>query len=273
MFVTAFMGYLDIPTGKFTCVNAGHNPPLIRHGGVFDWLKIKRGLVLAGMEGMRYKEEEINFEPGDMLYLYTDGVTEAVNPEQEFFSEPRLLEAVVVQQEPYNLQDFAVSIKQEIDAFARNAEQADDITMLALRYMGNAEWKELKIEATLENLNMVLDFVHDELEKTNCSPKTQSQINIVVEEIFVNIVRYAYTPIQGTAFIRIVIVGDELRLEFEDMGQPYDPLDKPDPDITADAKDRPIGGLGIFMVKKIMDKVEYRYKDNKNLLMLTKKLT
>jgi sigma-B regulation protein RsbU (phosphoserine phosphatase) len=139
MFVTAFMGYLDIPTGKFTCVNAGHNPPLIKRGGVFDWLKVKRGLVLAGMAGMRYKEEETKFEPGDMLYLYTDGVTEAVNPEEELFSEARLLAAAAAHRETQNLREFTASIKQEIDAFAREAEQADDITMLALHYKGGAK--------------------------------------------------------------------------------------------------------------------------------------
>jgi anti-sigma regulatory factor (Ser/Thr protein kinase) len=132
--------------------------------------------------------------------------------------------------------------------------------------------KELRIEAVLENLDTVLAFVEAELEETNCSFKTRSQINIVVEEIFVNIAHYAYNPVLGTAFIRVVVVGDELQLEFEDMGQPYNPLEKSDPDITAQAKDRAIGGLGIFMVKKIMDTVEYRYIDGKNLLSLKKKI-
>ncbi|MDR0761396.1 MAG: ATP-binding protein [Treponema sp.] len=132
--------------------------------------------------------------------------------------------------------------------------------------------KELRIAAVLENLDTVLEFVQTELEETNCSFKTQSQINIVAEEIFVNIAHYAYNPVPGTAFIRVIIANNELRLEFEDMGQPYNPLEKADPDITAKAKDRPIGGLGIFMVKKIMDTVEYRYESGKNLLILKKRL-
>jgi anti-sigma regulatory factor (Ser/Thr protein kinase) len=133
--------------------------------------------------------------------------------------------------------------------------------------------KELRIEAVFENLDTVLEFVQTELEGTNCSLKTQSQINIVVEEIFVNIAHYAYNPVLGTAFIRAVVANDELQLEFEDMGQPYNPMENPDPDITAEAKDRPIGGLGIFMVKKIMDTVEYRYEGGKNLLILKKRLS
>jgi sigma-B regulation protein RsbU (phosphoserine phosphatase) len=135
MFVTAFMGYLDIPSGKFTCVNAGHNPPLIRQENNFKWLKIKRSFVLGGMEDMRYEEEETVLNPGDLVFLYTDGVTEAVNTEQQLFTEARLLEAVAAKRNG-NLQDFVVSVKKEIDGFANGAEQADDITMLALQYHG-----------------------------------------------------------------------------------------------------------------------------------------
>jgi sigma-B regulation protein RsbU (phosphoserine phosphatase) len=135
MFVTAFMGYLDIPTGKFTCVNAGHNPPLLGRDGDFDWIKIKRGLVLGGMEDMFYKEETMTLKPGDMVYLYTDGVTEALNPEEELFGESRLMEAANKCRDS-SLKDFIFSIKKEIDAFAGGTEQADDITMLAMQYKG-----------------------------------------------------------------------------------------------------------------------------------------
>jgi sigma-B regulation protein RsbU (phosphoserine phosphatase) len=135
MFVTAFMGYLDIPSGKFTCVNAGHNPPLIRRRDKFEWLKIKRCFVLGGMEDARYQEEETVLNPGDQIFLYTDGVTEAVNTEQQLFTEARLLETAAAKKD-CDLQEFVVSIKKEIDTFAGNAEQADDITMLVLKYRG-----------------------------------------------------------------------------------------------------------------------------------------
>lgn len=135
MFVTAFMGYLDIPTGRFTFVNAGHNPPLIRSGEKFDWLNAKAGFVLAGMEDMFYKQHEITLQPGDELFLYTDGVTEAVNNEKSLFGDPHLLETVNANLN-LPLKEFTVSIKREIDKFAEGAEQADDITMLALRYKG-----------------------------------------------------------------------------------------------------------------------------------------
>ncbi|MCL2488411.1 MAG: SpoIIE family protein phosphatase [Oscillospiraceae bacterium] len=133
MFVTAFMGYLDIPTGLFTYVNAGHNPPLIRrNGGSFEWLPTKPGFVLAGMEGMRYKQDEVTLSTGDELFLYTDGVTEAVNNSNELFSDPKLLE-VANDCRGLPLKEFAASVKREIDTFADGAEQADDITMLVLK--------------------------------------------------------------------------------------------------------------------------------------------
>lgn len=135
MFVTAFMGYLDIQTGTFTYVNAGHNPPLLRAGGRFDWLKPKPGFVLAGMEDMFYKQHAIALMPGDELFLYTDGLTEAANHENAMFGNRHLLEAANRYLD-LPLKEFTVSIKREIDKFAEGAEQADDITMLALRYKG-----------------------------------------------------------------------------------------------------------------------------------------
>ena len=133
--------------------------------------------------------------------------------------------------------------------------------------------KELTIEAKTENLDDVIAFVSSELEMLGCGVKQQMQIEISVEEIFVNIAHYAYTPEIGNATIRVdteengVIV-----LTFIDTGVPYNPLAKADPDITLSAEERQIGGLGIFMVKKNMDDVIYEYKDGQNVLTLRKKL-
>ena len=138
MFVSAFLGYLDIPSGKFIYVNAGHNPPLLRMDGRFHWLKVKPGFILGGMEDIFYKQYETVLHPGDELFLYTDGVTEAANKENALFSDRRLLETVNAHLN-LPLREFCVSIKREIDRFAGGAEQADDITMLALRYTGEAE--------------------------------------------------------------------------------------------------------------------------------------
>ncbi|MDR2572033.1 MAG: ATP-binding protein [Oscillospiraceae bacterium] len=129
--------------------------------------------------------------------------------------------------------------------------------------------KELMIEAKIEKLDVVLDFVSAELEAVDCSMKLQMQITVAVEEIFVNIAHYAYDPEEGDVMIRVT-VGDEVIIEFEDSGKPYNPLEKSDPDIAASLEEREIGGLGIFMVKNIMDAVDYRYEAEKNILLIKK---
>lgn len=134
LFVTAWMGILEISTGQFIYVNAGHNPPLLRHaGGGFEWLKSRPGFVLAGMEGVRYRENVMRLVPGDCLYLYTDGVTEATDGNQELFGEERLL-AALNDQPGLPVHELLPKIKGCIDAFVGEAEQFDDITMLGLEY-------------------------------------------------------------------------------------------------------------------------------------------
>ncbi|MFA9465812.1 MAG: ATP-binding protein [Velocimicrobium sp.] len=129
--------------------------------------------------------------------------------------------------------------------------------------------KELLVDAVIDNLDMVMDFVNAELEAYECDMKVRTQISIAMEEIFVNIANYAYKPFVGGVTIRVT-VGSEIIIEFEDKGVAYNPIEKMDPDIHKSAEEREIGGLGIFMVKKIMDSIEYRHVDNKNILIIKK---
>ena len=135
LFVTAWMGILQISTGHFVYVNAGHNPPLLRRaGGSFEWLKSRPGFVLAGMEGVRYRENEMELAPGDVLYLYTDGVTEATDAHQQLFGEERL-QTALNEQPMLPVGQMLSKIKGCIDSFVGEAEQFDDITMLGLEYL------------------------------------------------------------------------------------------------------------------------------------------
>ncbi|MBQ9065834.1 MAG: ATP-binding protein [Blautia sp.] len=134
--------------------------------------------------------------------------------------------------------------------------------------------KELDIQATTENLPQVLAFVDEEIEKADCPMKVQMQIDMAVEEIFINIANYAYIPDVGPAQIRVEVQEDPLSvvLSFIDHGKPYDPLAKDDPDVTLSAEERKIGGLGIFLAKKSMDEINYEYKDGHNILTMKKRL-
>ncbi len=132
--------------------------------------------------------------------------------------------------------------------------------------------KQIKVKADTAELDNVLSFADTILEELGCSVKSQMQIDIAIEEIFVNIAHYAYPGAEGEAVI-YVEPGEgssSVTITFEDEGIPYDPLKNEDPDITLSADDRPIGGLGIFMVKKSMDEVSYEYKDGKNRLTIKK---
>lgn len=138
MFVTAFMGILDLQTGKLTYVNAGHNAPLVEQNGKYEWLKARAGFVLAGMEGMRYREASLDLTPGDRIFLYTDGVTEATNAAQELYSDPRLYETIN-QTSGMSLTDTLRTVKADIDGFVGDAPQFDDITMLVLEFKGKQD--------------------------------------------------------------------------------------------------------------------------------------
>ena len=134
MFVTVWMGYLNTRTGEVTYANAGHNPPLVRHAdGSVEFVRSRPGLVLAGMEGIRYRANSIQLEPGDMLYLYTDGVTEATNADNNLYGENRLL-AILEHHTNGDVHAVCENVKADVDAFVGEAPQFDDITMLSLRY-------------------------------------------------------------------------------------------------------------------------------------------
>lgn len=276
LFITAFEGVLDLVNGEFCFVNAGHEIPYIcRKDENFEPYKIKAGFVLAGMEGIRYRCGSIQLEPGDKIFQYTDGVTEATNAANELFGMNRLTDVL---QKYAALSPTALlpEIKGAIDAFVGDAPQFDDITMLCLEYKEKMveHMKELTIDATVDNIPTVTDFVNEQLEKLNCPMKSQIQVNIAIDELFGNIAHYAYNPETGTATVRVEVMQNPLSvvITFIDNGVPYDPLAKEDPDITQSAEDRQIGGLGIYMVKKSMDSISYEYKEGQNILKIIKNI-
>lgn len=134
--------------------------------------------------------------------------------------------------------------------------------------------KELTIDATLENIPVVTDFVNEQLESLDCPMKAQIQISIAIDELFSNIARYAYNPQTGPATVQVEVTESPMAviITFIDEGKPYDPLAKEDPDITLSAEEREVGGLGIYMVKKSMDDITYEYKDGHNILKIKKSI-
>ncbi len=134
--------------------------------------------------------------------------------------------------------------------------------------------KELTVKAAIENIEKVTGFVNDELEALGCPMKAEVQIDVAIDELFGNIARYAYDSHTGSATVRLEVEQEPLAviITFIDNGKPFNPLEKADPDVTLSAEERTVGGLGIFLVKKTMDMIEYEYREGHNVLMIKKKL-
>jgi serine phosphatase RsbU (regulator of sigma subunit)/anti-sigma regulatory factor (Ser/Thr protein kinase) len=277
MFVTAWMGILDLTTGQVKFANAGHNPPLLKRAdGSFEYLKTRAGFVLAGMEGVCYRAGEITLNPGDRLFLYTDGVTEATNTDNKLYGEERLL-SFMNQNASTEATELLPTLKADIDEFVGEAPQFDDITMLMLDYKpkkGGERMTNKTFPAKTESLNDVLGFVEETLEGFECPMKIQTAVCVAIEEVFVNIAHYAYPDSTGDMTLHIGFDESSRTITFRmtDRGVPFDPLKKPDPDITLSAEEREIGGLGIFIAKKTMDSLSYAYENGENILTMMKKL-
>ena len=277
MFCTVWLGILDLTNGHLIAANAGHEYPAIkRRDGSFELLKDKHDPPLGLRDGLPYHEYELDLEPGDILFQYTDGVTEATDAAEELFGEERLT-AALNECEDTNVKDTVERIYGSINAFVKDAPQFDDITMLCIRYFGSSQEEDsmantITVPAKVESLDQVNAFVEERLESVGTDMGRQMEIMLAVEEIFVNIAKYAYRGIEGEA--TIIFSFDEetkmVQLEFHDKGIPYDPTSRKAPDITLEPNKRPIGGLGIHIVRQTMDEVKYNFLGGENILTIRK---
>ena len=266
------MGVLTLSTGELRFVNAGHTFPILRHGNIVEFLKSKPDLMLAGMEGMSYHEHFITLGKGDRLFVYTDGVTEATDANEQLYGEERLI-SFLRKAEIKDVRQLLADVRSDIDAFVGGVPQFDDITMLELSLKDSGKNMSTKtFYATDENMQSVFDFVHEQISK-DCSEDTLNKIDLAVEEIFVNIAHYAYEPDKGPVNISCGFENETLKIVFSDSGRKFDPLAHIDPDTSLSLEDREIGGLGIFLTKKFMDSVEYDYIGDRNILTIQKKLS
>ncbi|MCF0111057.1 MAG: ATP-binding protein, partial [Erysipelotrichaceae bacterium] len=192
----------------------------------------------------------------------------------ELYGEQRLLN--ILNARSYkNAEEICQAVKEDVDKFAGEADQFDDITMLCFRYLGDSGVPTIRFDETkLEDIPEITEFVESELEKMGCPVKTVYQMNIAVDEICSNIIKYAYPKKPGSLTVTMFEkkYPHTLAIRFEDEGIPYNPLTKEDPDVTLSAEERQIGGLGIFMVRKMMDDVRYKYENDRNILTIYKKL-
>lgn len=282
MFVTAWIGVLDITTGEVAYINAGHCRPLLRRkNGSCEYDDVLGGLVFAGMEDATYRQGSLRLRQGDTLLLYTDGVTEATSKQQQLYGEERLLRTIA-DAGSVTPEELLQELWKDVDEFQKDAAQFDDITMLAVTYHGNG-FEEKSDKPDMDKMKDFADFVEGVLEENGISMKTVMKIQMTVDEIYSNICYYSGAE-EVTVGIRIEEGADqkgrgykagrakkEITLYFEDDGIPYNPLERPDPDVEKLLEQRKEGGLGIYLVKKRMDRMEYEYINERNKLTVYKK--
>lgn len=276
MFVTFFIGVLDLPTGCLRYCNAGHDTPLLLSDGVEE-LPVKSNLPLAVDEDWFYEGQEIMLAPGTTLLLYTDGLTEAMNAAHKLFGLTRVKEVLsqLHSTEPPLVIESLHSASQQ---FVDGAEQSDDLTMLAVQYAPHNEEilmrRQLNISNELSRLAEVNEFVKSIGDELKFSSTDTRNLKLAIEEVVVNIINYAYPQgEQDEIMIEANASAEALRFKITDNGIAFAPTDAPDVDTSLSAEERQIGGLGIFLVRQLMDSINYERVDGKNILTLTKKRT
>ncbi len=277
MFVTAWVGVLDYGTGHVDFVNAGHNPPLLWQDGSWRWLTEKSGLPLGLFDGLPYTAHSVDCQIGDQFLVYTDGVTEAMDVNDALYGEDRL-DHVATAGFSMHPRQLVESVRRDVARYAHGAEQSDDITVLALEVGVPPEiTATLVVPADDSELPHVNEFIHTELDRRLCPVRAQKQIDIAVEELFVNVCHYAYPEAtsEQPGMVRVSYTYSaeppSVRIDIADDGVPYNPLAKPDAVTPDDIMDVPIGGLGILMAKRSVDDMRYERVNDSNIVTIEKK--
>ena len=277
MFVTFFIGVLDLPTGKLRYCNAGHEKPFLV-GKEAKCLPAKPHLPLGVMDNMVYTTQETVLLSGESLFLYTDGLTEAKNESHEQFGVKRIEKGMqdCIKNETIASEDLIRTMTNRVNAFVDGAEQSDDLTLLAIQY--TPQEKSIIFCETLTLINKVSEitklnaFVKSATESLNMDKGLANQIKLAVEEAVTNVIDYAY-PNDTEGDISMTIEADENRIRFIvwDSGAEFDPTTVSKADTTLTVDERPIGGLGILLVRNLMDSINYERTDGKNVLRMEKK--
>ena len=269
-FVTSWIGILDLTTGTLSYTNAGHNyPVLIRNGCEPEFLTDKPNFVLGRRRLVRYREKRTKLKPGDKLVLYTDGVTEAQDAAEEFFGDDRLL-SVIAREKEHDQQEIVTTIRQAVNDFENGKDHYDDATILALSFKDylHVEPPESKqFYLTTETFDSVTQYVTEKCAEAGCDDETVGKLEIATSEILANIESYAY---ENGGELEILTKSRDRRMTiiFKDRGKPFNPLLVQEPDVNMPLTERKPGGLGVFIVKKLVSETSYTYENGQNILTI-----
>lgn len=270
-FITLFVGIFDLDTGRLCYCNAGHKKPYING----QPLHVERNLPVGAMPYWEFKAQETILASGSMLFVYTDGLTEAEDVNRQLFGEGRMKQQLKTSGD--DPQRLVESMERAVHEFVGNTEQSDDLTMFALRYSPPSSHHHPPFTLTLpcdvsqtERLGELMEQICEQAGIDNASA---TKLNIAVEEAVVNVMNYAYPPdADGEVRIDAFIADNLLTIIISDRGRPFDPTTASPADTSLDADARPIGGLGIHLMHRYTDGVSYERRDGCNILTLVKRL-
>ena len=274
IFVTLFIGVLDLPTGHLRYCNAGHEKPILVDQ--LSLLEVKPNLPIGLFEDFNYEMQTTTLLPGSALFLYTDGLTEARNAQGQLFGRGSVLKMIADSgaTAPKQLVETAIA---EVKRFSENTEQSDDLTLLAIRYTPSQEKEVLSEELTLHNdvkeVEALGPFVKQIAEQLGIEKSLSGKLRLALEEAVVNVMEYAYPKgTTGEVKVRATSNGHRLKFIITDSGISFNPTEVAAADTTLSAEERPVGGLGILLVRKLMDSINYERIDGKNILTLSKNI-
>ena len=273
MFVTLFLCVLNVKTGKLVYTNAGHNPPyIIRSGRKLERLDTLHGPVLGAIEEMAYKEGNTDIHLDDYIVLYTDGVTEAMNKEEELYSENRLAD-LLVSSEFEGVEPLLQTCFDHVKAFENGADQADDITLLTIKFMGDRVERhtlEHIIKTRIEEIDRFIKSFSEFSEKHGLSPGMIQKFSLSADDMLTNIISYAF-PDEEEHEIRVesIIYQNRVVMVISDEGMPFNPFGINPPDTSLSLEERQLGGLGIHLVQSLMDETDYNRHSGSNVVTLT----
>ena len=278
MFVTLWLAILDLQTGRFQYCNAGHNPPYLKRAGdgVLVRLDKRHGPVVGAMEGLAYGEDEADMEAGDVIFLYTDGVTEAMDPAGELYEESRLV-SLLGSAEYQTVEEMVKASADDVWRFQAEADQADDVTVLAVHYYGDPTGEaaqrrlDLVLKNTIPEIGRAVEAFEAFAEGAQIPVPAVRSLNLALDDLLNNVVSYAYED-EGEHEIRVHVELGEGRVTvtIRDDGRPFNPFGSVDPDTSMPLEDRELGGLGIHLVEQMMDEVDYHRRIDENVVTVVK---
>jgi serine phosphatase RsbU (regulator of sigma subunit) len=274
LFVTLLYAQLDPATGELIYVNAGHNPAWLLRAASGEWIELTRtGLPLGLFDWQSLEQSALPLEPGDVLWLYTDGVIDALNAAGESFGAERLRHILAAQSERLSAEERAALLEQALQDFCGGQPPFDDVTFIVVQ-RERADTFTRRFTAELNNLAAMREFVREAVARWGASTPVVEDLALAVDELTTNIISHGYGGRPDLIEIVVRREADGVLVQLRDSAPPFDPTQLPEFDPTLPLHLRPLGGMGVFLARRLVDALTYRRTaDNRNEITLTKRFT